>query len=157
MVHYRFPDGRTVPPMKEENMRDYMSLVSQAARIYGGSCLHTASMADLFFCLRKGIVPLTPASQRTALAQESDYNPIAEYGSNMPHSDAVIPEYRAYTAIETRAGVVVFTNTPEGERQRQAFEKYHEVNFFNPAQPGGQMNYFEIIAEPSAMQAIRTN
>lgn len=99
MVHYRFPDGRTVPPMKEENMRDYMSLVSQAARIYGGSCLHTASMADLFFCLRKGIVPLTPASQRTALAQESDYNPIAEYGSNMPHSDAVIPEYRAYTAL----------------------------------------------------------
>lgn len=152
VTHYRFPDGRAVPPMKKESMPDYMRLVADAARKHGGSCLHTANIADLFYCLRKGIVPLTPASQRTALAQENDYNPIAEYGSNMPHSDALIPEYRAYTAIETREGVVVFTNTPEGERQRQAFEKYHEVNFFNPAQPGGQMNYFEIIAEPSAMQ-----
>lgn len=152
MVHYRFPDGRTVPPMKEGNIHDYLSLVGRAAKQYGGSCMHTASMADLFFCLHKGIVPLTPASQRAALAQESDYNPMLEYGSNMPHSDAVIPEYRAYTAIETRAGVIVFTNTPEGEHQRKAFEKYHEVNFFNPSQPGGQMNYFEVIAEPSAMQ-----
>lgn len=152
VTHYRFPDGRAVPPMKKECMHDYMRLVADAARKHGGSCLHTANIADLFYCLRKGIVPLTPASQRTALAQENDYNPIAEYGSNMPHSDALIPEYRAYTAIETREGVVVFTTPPEGERQRQAFEKYHEHNFFNPAQPGGQMNYFEIIAEPSAMQ-----
>lgn len=152
MVHYRFPDGRMIPPLREENINNYRSLISRAAGKYDGRCLHTASMADLFFCLHKGIVPLTPASQRAALAQESDYSPVTEYGNNMPHSDAVIPEYRAYTAVETRAGVVVFTDTPEGKYQRQAFEKYHEANFFNPAQPGGQMNYFEIIAEPSAMQ-----
>lgn len=153
LAHYRFPDGRYAPPMTEESIREYRTAVARAAELHGGQCLHTASMSDLFFCMTQNIVPLTPASQRSRLALHEDYQPVAEYGKNMPQPGAVIPEYSSYTAVETKSGVMLFSHTPEGERQMKALEQYIENNFFNPAQPGGRISYYEVIADPFTMQA----
>lgn len=153
LAHYRFPDGRYAPPMTEGSIREYRTAVARAAELHGGQCLHTASMSDLFFCMTQNIVPLTPASQRSRLALHEDYQPVAEYGKNMPQPGAVIPEYSSYTAVETKSGVMLFSHTPEGERQMKALEQYIENNFFNPAQPGGRISYYEVIADPFTMQA----
>ena len=152
MTYYQFPDRRDIPPIRDMQNTAYLDLVAQAAERCGGRCRYTINAGDAIYCINNDIVPLTPAAQRTALAQRSDYpNPAEGYGENMPRTNIVLPEYRSYMALQTEKGAVLFTNTAEGERQRKAYEKYHELNFFNPSQPTGKLTYWEIIADPRAV------
>ena len=163
MSYFQFPDRRDIPLLRHENSVksngyasghfDYFDAITHAAERHNGRCRHTVNMADAIYCMRNEIIPLTPAADRNTLIQRPDYpDAIQGYGTNMPQTNVALPEYRAYMALETSEGVVLFSHTPEGQRQRKTYEKYHELNFFNPSQPGGKLCYWEIIADPFKLQ-----
>ena len=113
---------------------------------------HAAGLTDIYYCLKHGIVPFTPAADPQELSKRKDYpDPLKDYGNNLPQPDLLIPEYRSYTAVETESGVVVFSNGPQGQRQRQIYENYHELNFFNPSK-NRTMKFWEVVATPESMQ-----
>ena len=153
MAHYEFPVRKDIPAIRPESRDHYLDLLADAAQRHGGKCVHTVNMADAFFCLKKDIIPLTPAAERSRLCVMEDYpDPMQGYGNNMPRPNIVLPEYRAYQALETETGVMLFSCTPEGERQRKAYELYHELHFYNPAQQNRTLRYHEIIADPFVVQ-----
>lgn len=47
---------------------------------------------------------------------------------------------------------MLFSQTAEGRRQRGEYEKLLERNFFNPVRKGGELKYWEIIAEPQQVK-----
>ena len=55
-----------------------------------------------------------------------------EMARSYPRQNAVIPEYRSYDALESRQGVMLFSRTTEGQRQRREYEHRLELNFYNP-------------------------
>ena len=153
LTHYQFPDRRRIPQIRQMQNSSYLDIIAEAAERYGGRCLHTINAGDAIYCMEKGIVPLTPASERGVLAQNPDYpEPAKGFENIIPRTNVILPEYRSYTALQTEKGIVLFTVSPEGDRQRKAYEKHLELNFFNPSQPGGKLRYWEIIADPHAVQ-----
>lgn len=155
MACFEFPDQRHIPPITTSNLRagDYFDRVLEAVERYDGRCLHTVNLWDALFCVKNGIVPLSPEAEHVRLLEREDYpDPSKGYGTNMPRAHYVLPEYRAYLAVETPRGVVLFSHTEAGRRMRQEYERYHERNFFNPAQPDGMFRYWEIVADPFKVQ-----
>lgn len=153
LTHYDFPDRLTIPPINKYNLPSYLKMVGDAAERYGGRCVHTVSMADMLFCYTHDIIPLTPDSERTRLCEHQEYgSPMQGYGTNMPRSNVELPEYRAYQALETETGVMLFSYSPEGQRQREQYEHYHELNFFNVAQINKHLRYHEIICNPLSVR-----
>lgn len=153
MTYFQFPDRRDIPSLKELKKTNFFDLLAHKAEQCGGRCRYTANMNDVFYCIKNDIIPLSPDAERTKLALRSDYpDPTQEYGHNMPNPNVILPEYRAFMALQTEKGVMLFSYTPEGQRQRKAYEKYHELNFFNPAQPKGKLRYWEIIADPAQVR-----
>lgn len=155
MACFDFPDHRNIPPITTAALKagDYFDRVMEAVERSGGRCRHTVNLWDALYCVSNDIVPLTPGAEHIRLIERPDYpDPAEGYGANMPRPHYVLPEYRAYIAVETPGGIVLFSHTEEGRRQRQEYELYHERNFFNPAQPDGAFRYWEVVADPFKVQ-----
>ena len=147
--YVHFHDGGDVPDLREAGRHGFFDRVLDTIRRSGGECRYTANMRDVLFCIEQDIVPLTPAAERTLLMARPDYPALEEeMARSYPRQNAVIPEYRSYDALESRQGVMLFSRTTEGQRQRREYEHRLELNFYNPAQPGGPLRYWEIIAVP---------
>ena len=133
MCHYRFPDRRQIPEIRPQSNDDYLERLSRAARSAGIRAEHRIAMTDMLFCLRHSIVPLTPEADPAKLALRTDYpDPLGTFGVELPSPGIDIPEYRAYTAVETAPGVVFFSDTQHGKMQFEKYMDYHASNFFNP-------------------------
>lgn len=152
LSYFHFPDRRDIPSLQQAASDGYYNKVVTAAKDHNASCRYTINMHDALFCIEHDIVPLTPDAECAKLRMMPDYLPVGEFGDNMPRQNACLPQYRAYEAIQTELGVLLFSYTPEGQRQREEYERYHEQNFFSPSQPGGMMRYYEVIAEPQSVK-----
>lgn len=148
-TYFEFPDKRDIPNLALKDMSLFFEKTTRAAERSNARCRYTVNAADVIYCFKNGIVPLTPQAEKSVLCQQENYPlPTDGFGNNTPQTNVALPEYRSYMAVETEKGVVLFTNTSEGLRQRKAYEKYLELNFFNPSQLGGKFRYWEIIASP---------
>lgn len=155
MTHYDFPDQSRIPPIRPDRLKGFQDAVSEAAEKHGGSCRHTVNMRNAFFCYLKKIVPLTPAANTAALAARPDFpKPTEGYGAHVPQPDAFLPEYISYQGMLTDNGLLIFSNTPEGQRQRRIYEDFIESKFLDPDMPDGKLRYYEIIGEPTMMQPL---
>lgn len=109
MCHYRFPDRRQIPEIRPQSNDDYLERLSRAVRSAGIRAEHQIAMTDMLYCLRHSIVPLTPEADPAKLALRTDYpDPLGTFGVELPSPGADIPEYRAYTAVETAPGRRIF-------------------------------------------------
>lgn len=109
MCHYRFPDRRQIPEIRPQSNDDYLERLSRAARSAGIRAEHQIAMTDMLYCLRHSIVPLTPEADPAKLALRTDYpDPLGTFGVELPSPGIDIPEYRAYTAVETAPGRRIF-------------------------------------------------
>lgn len=155
MGHYDFPDQSRIPPIRPDRLNGYLNAVSEAAEEFGGKNLHTVNMRNAFFCYLKKIVPLTPAAETAALAARPDYpKPTDGYGAHIPQPDAFLPEYKSYQGMLTDKGLLIFSYSIEGQRQRRMYEDYIENKFFDPEIPDGKLKYYEIIGEPMQIQSL---
>lgn len=155
MGHYEFPDQNHIPPIRPDKLNGYLNAVSEAAENHSGKSLHTVNMRNAFFCYLKKIVPLTPSSDTAALAARPDYpKPTDGYGAHVPQPDAFLPEYNSYQGMLTDKGLLIFSYSNEGQRQRRMYEDFIESKFFDPEIPDGKLKYYEIIGEPSLMQPL---
>lgn len=151
LTHYSFDDRRFIPSIERKDMSEYLVDIALAAERHGGVCVHTINMDDAFYCFSHGIAPLTPSSQVCSLAKNDDY-PSPQSGdisSGQSQPNVFLPEYRAYEGLETSSGILLFSISEEGARQRETYEKFLENNFFTSSSPHGTLNYYEVIAEPS--------
>ena len=155
MCHYRFPDRRQIPEIRPQSNDDYLERLSRAARSAGIRAEHQIAMTDMLYCLRHSIVPLTPEADPAKLALRTDYpDPLGTFGVELPSPGADIPEYRAYTAVETAPGVVFFSDTQHGKMQFEKYMDYHASNFFNPEQQTPSLKIYDVIARPADMAPI---
>ena len=155
MCHYRFPDRRQIPEIRPQSNDDYLERLSRAARSAGIRAEHQIAMTDMLYCLRHSIVPLTPEADPAKLALRTDYpDPLGTFGVELPSPGADIPEYRAYTAVETAPGVVFFSDTQHGKMQFEKYMDYHASNFFNPEQRTPSLKIYDVIARPADMVPI---
>ena len=100
-------------------------------------------------------VPLTPEADPAKLALRTDYpDPLGTFGVELPSPGIDIPEYRAYTAVETAPGVVFFSDTQHGKMQFEKYMDYHASNFFNPEQQTPSLKIYDVIARPADMAPI---
>ena len=155
MCHYRFPDRRQIPEIRPQSNDDYLERLSRAARSAGIRAEHQIAMTDMLYCLRHSIVPLTPEADPAKLALRTDYpDPLGTFGVELPSPGIDIPEYRAYTAVETAPGVVFFSDTQHGKMQFEKYMDYHASNFFNPEQQTPSLKIYDVIARPADMAPI---
>lgn len=147
--YFEFPDRRDIPDVSRARYDDYFSTVLEKTRRNEAHPRYTVSLRDAVYCTEHGIVSLTPQAQRSQLLQLPDY---VSYGLGTPHTDIFIPEYKAYDGLQTEEGLMLFSQTAEGRRQRGEYEKLLERNFFNPVRKGGELKYWEIIAEPQQVK-----
>lgn len=155
MCHYRFPDRRQIPEIRPQSNDDYLERLSRAARSAGIRAEHQIAMTDMLYCLRHSIVPLTPEADPAKLALRTDYpDPLGTFGVELPRPGIDIPEYRAYTAVETAPGVVFFSDTQHGKMQFEKYMDYHASNFFNPEQQTSSLKVYDVIARPADMAPI---
>lgn len=152
MAHYFFRDKRHIPDFSRSDLKEYMNKIAAAAERHAGKCLHSISMKDFLFCNEHGIIPLTPQAETSQLVQHEDYpGTDNSIDSEICQPNLVLPEYRAYQALSSHHGVLIFSNSEGGDRQRNMYESYIEHNYFTSANPGGALNYYEVIADPSKM------
>lgn len=155
MCHYRFPDRRQIPEIRPQSNDDYLERLSRAVRSAGIRAEHQIAMTDMLYCLRHSIVPLTPEADPAKLALRTDYpDPLGTFGVELPSPGIDIPEYRAYTAVETAPGVVFFSDTQHGKMQFEKYMDYHASNFFNPEQRTSSLKIYDVIARPADMAPI---
>mgnify|MGYP007063283709 FL=1 len=122
-TYFEFPDKRDIPNLALKDMSLFFEKTTRAAERSNARCRYTVNAADVIYCFKNGIVPLTPQAEKSVLCQQENYPlPTDGFGNNTPQTNVALPEYRSYMAVETEKGVVLFTNTSEGLRQRKAYE-----------------------------------
>lgn len=114
---------------------------------------YRANLWDALYCVSNGIVPLMPGAEHIRLVERPDYTDPAEgYGANMPRPHYVLPEYRAYIAVETPV------QTPARARRSDNWVfgyEFPDGRELPPLAPGADHgNYFLLVRELTARRDL---
>ena len=107
---------------------------------------------------REGVVPEKILPLNTAImlefADRSFFDscrevPLVPLASLLPagHTlDLALPPFRAYTAVETKQGVLLFSPTLDGSRRLEGYMQHLADTFFDPSMPHDEVNIHQIPA-----------
>lgn len=141
MFCYRFSDDQLarLPELSGLKSRDYFKTLYPALR-------------------REDIIPATILPLNRALGLiGSDRSlfatcreaPVTRLSSLLPAShalDLALPPFRAYNAVKTFQGVLLFTPTREGSKRLEGFMQHLADSFYDPQMPHGSIDIYQVPA-----------
>lgn len=72
-TYFEFPDKRDIPNLALKDMSLFFEKTTRAAERSNARCRYTVNAADVIYCFKNGIVPLTPQAEKSVLCQQENY------------------------------------------------------------------------------------
>lgn len=67
-TYFEFPDKRDIPNLALKDMSLFFEKTTRAAERSNARCRYTVNAADVIYCFKNGIVPLTPQAEKACCA-----------------------------------------------------------------------------------------
>ncbi len=157
IMRYDFPNGWKVPMKGRRTLQEYYEQgIIPAARDQNVEPTKLISLRDATFILQKGLPLLDISTEHAKLARRRDYKEFIERNQQGEWKAFMQGEAKKYTAVETDRGVLLFSQSKQGQKALHTYLKEYADNFFDPARSTEVLKIYEV-ANPTADVAAQAD
>lgn len=131
LFHYHFsPEQKNrIPKISGKFSDHYFHKLLPELRRHGIFPENVVRLRDAVFCQEHNLPVM---AEHASFAQHPDYAVYARQTDD-PELRLILPRFKAWTAVETPKGVLLFSQSEQGERRLRDFMQYVADHFYNPA------------------------
>lgn len=151
---YDFPDFRRVPFFMGRNAEKYYKdKLLPAAKREGVKPSGKIALRDAVFVLHSGLPLLDASTDHAHLSRRRDYREFSRQCEQGAWQKYMLGQQRKYTAVQTDAGVMVFSHTKMGNKALNTYLQDCADRFFEPLHNTETLRIFEMTNPPKEVAA----
>lgn len=169
-VAKRYGRGKDIPPMRMErwDFRDGMKIplkwggnltkyykekLMPAARKQGAVSGGEISLRDAVFVLHSGLPLLDPTTDHAHLSRRKDYKDFVRDCERGAWQTYMQNQQKKYTAVQTDAGVLIFSRTKAGNKAMNTYLQDCADRFFDPTHSTETLRIYELTNLPKEIES----